>query len=171
MPRLYRPPIPLEVRCRVALKAHGTMWPDDLIAEVKKARGLGKWLSGMLAELAGLLGCEVRDLRLDHDPPLALRKRKGDGNKTIYSPPANDVEFLFYRPHGAQFAGSHDIKTRVRGDHGQYSDLALIKRERRRNKRNKKGDKKRRKWRSAPLRGANRWPPKGSRKMNWSKRR
>lgn len=78
--------------------------------------------------------CDRSELRLDHDPPLALRPqhRKGLGRKTYYVPDANDPEHLKYRPHGPQHDGSHDVKTRVRGDHGQFSDLALIRREKRR---------------------------------------
>jgi hypothetical protein len=84
--------------------------------------------------LADAFGCEVSELRLDHDPPLALRpqERRGLGRKTYYTPDANDPEHLFYRPHGAQHAASHDVKTRIRGEHGQFSDIAMIKRQRRR---------------------------------------
>ena len=64
---------------------------------------------------------------LDHDPPLAAREfnqRTG-----IYNPDANHPESLIYRK-----AEDHRIKTLIRGEHGQYSDIALIKRERRRAK-------------------------------------
>ena len=72
-------------------------------------------------------------MRLDHDPPLAARPkhRRGLGKRTYYIPDANDPNHLFYRPHGAQFAGSHLIKTNVRGDHGQHPDRVLIKKNRR----------------------------------------
>jgi hypothetical protein len=131
---LYRPAIPLEVKLRVVLRQLGEMFPDDVIAIAKKNRCLARQLNGSLAMLASNLGCEVKDLRLDHDPALATRpqERRGLGKKTYYVPDANDPEFMKYRPHGAQFEGSHDVKTRIRGDHGQFSDIALIKRQRRR---------------------------------------
>jgi hypothetical protein len=156
VPRLYRPAIPTHVKCRVALRAVGEIWVDEAI----KAHhgGLGAFLDQLLFKLAGLLGCEVKDLRLDHDPALALRKRRGEGKNTVYTPAANDPEFLRYRPHGTQFAGSHDVKTRIRGDNGQYSDIVLIKRERRRNKKRNKTSVSRpklrgpkRKWPSRPF--------------------
>jgi hypothetical protein len=132
MARLYRPSIPLEVKCRVALAQLGEMFTDEVV--LVNSRSFARLLAGKLKELAALLGCEVSDLRLDHDPPLALRKRRGEGKATVYTPDANDPEFLRYRPHGAQFKGSHDVKTRIRGDHGQFSDIVLIKREQRREK-------------------------------------
>jgi hypothetical protein len=73
--------------------------------------------------LASCLGCDAKDLQLDHDPPLGARERKGDD----YKPAANDPDYLIYRP-----KVEHAVKTRIRGEHGQYSDLVLIKRERRR---------------------------------------
>jgi hypothetical protein len=150
MPRLWRPAIPVEVKCRVALAALGELFPDRVIDANRprrdagymvgvvgiSGRSLGRLLEELLDRLAELLGCNVNDLRLDHDPPLALRpqERRGLGKKTYYIPDANDPEYLFYRPHGTEFEGSHDTKTRIRGDHGQYSDIVLIKRERRRNR-------------------------------------
>lgn len=132
MPRLFRPSIPLRVKYIVAMRQLGEMFPYDVLAANR--RGLSGLLADRLGELASLLGCEVGDLRLDHDPALGLRDRAGDGRATVYRPDANDPEFLAYRPHGAQFAGSHDVKTRIRGDRGQFSDVTLIKRERRRQK-------------------------------------
>jgi hypothetical protein len=156
MARLYRPPVPLEVQYRVALRQLGTLWIDQAVREAKKERRLGHWVGYAKGRLADLLGCTVKDLRLDHNPPLAARQRNGEGKNTVYTPDANDPEFLAYRPHGTQFAGSHDVKTRIRGDHGQYSDLVLIKRERRRQK--KRTSEKRtkvrppkRKWPSRPF--------------------
>ena len=135
--RLFRPHIPLEIRCRVLLRQIGEMWPDDCLAAARKAKSLSAYENGLKQMLADNLGCGTKDLRLDHDPPLGARRKKGEGKKTVYTPAANDPDHLFYRPHGAQFEGSHDIKTRVRGDHGQYSDIALIKRERRRQRKAK----------------------------------
>lgn len=153
MTRLYRPYIPVEVRCRVLFRQLGEMFPDKVI--VPNSRRFGSLLRDLQNRLANLLTCKVEDLRLDHDPPLALRikRKKFDGKKwiTLYSPDANAPACLRYRPHGSQFEGSHDIKTRVRGDHGQFSDLALIRREK---KRAKKLKKKPHVWRSS----STRWP-------------
>jgi hypothetical protein len=132
MARLYRPSIPLEVKCRVLLRQLGELWPDAVIEEWKrKHTSLLVILQGRLAKLRT---CEIKDLRLDHDPPLALRPQTWNrqGKFDRYVPDANDPEYLLYRPHGAQFEGSHDVKTRIRGEHGQFSDIALIKRQRRR---------------------------------------
>ena len=118
MPRLYRPTIPLAVKCRVVLRQLGDFFIDDAI--IAHRGKLGKLLSEKLSDFADIVGCEVSDLRLDHDPPLGARPREGLGRKTYYVPDANDPEHLLYRPHGAQFPGSHDVKTRIRGEHGQY---------------------------------------------------
>jgi len=129
MARLFRPHIPLAVRVQVAerqLKEKLGRLPPRMTPSN------GAWLAVLLGLLAPTMGCEVADLRLDHDPPLGAREKHGEGKRTVYSPAANDPEYLAYRPHGAQYAGSHDVKTRIRGDHGQYSDIQLIKRERRR---------------------------------------
>lgn len=143
--RLYRPYIPLDIRCRTILRQLGELWPDEVI---RSAPRLAKLLLDKKIEFANLIGCKELDLRLDHDPPLAARQRNGEGKDTVYTPDANDPEFLFYRPHGTQFEGSHDVKTRIRGDHGQYSDLVLIKRERRRALKQKRRSaaKSKRKW-------------------------
>lgn len=146
MTRLYRPVVPVEVKCRVALRQLGEMFPDRVIKE-NRARAdagymvgivglrrpsLGRLLEGKLRALAELLGCAAEELRLDHDPPLAARPkhRRGLGKKTHYVPDANDPDHLFYRPHGPHHAKSHLIKTNVRGDHGQHPDRDLIKKAR-----------------------------------------
>lgn len=146
MARLYRPTIPVETRCRVALRQLGESEVENVLEANRPSRGgssmagtgspgrsLGRLLDRLKGELAELLGCSVEDLRLDHDPPLAARpqERRGLGRKTYYVPDANDPEHLFYRPHGPQFEGSHLIKTNVRGEHGQHPDRVLIKKARR----------------------------------------
>ncbi len=134
MGRLYRPHIPLSVRCDVLLRQVAEPFPA---ATLELYRGkMGLLVTILMTRLAKKLGCEIKDLRLDHDPPLGARPRhrRGLNPKTFYTPDANDPDHLFYRPHGAQFAGSHDVKTRIRGDHGQFSDIALIKRGRRRDR-------------------------------------
>jgi hypothetical protein len=151
MARLYRPAVPVEVECRVLLRQLGEMWPDKVIKErrwrpgdsdlkglgVFIPRGLGALRDELKERLAELLNCKIEELRLDHDPPLGARPKTGEGKRTRYTPDANDCEYLFFRPHGTQHANSHDTKTRIRGDRGQYSDIALIKRERRRQRREK----------------------------------
>lgn len=136
MARLYRPHIPIQVKCLVGLRQTGWQTPSAIAMLFRLHKGhLGKLLDSILIELAAKLGCKVHELRLDHDPPLALRKRRLYGypqTACCYVPDANDPDHLRYRPHGAEHDGSHDVKTRVRGDHGQYSDLALIRREKRR---------------------------------------
>jgi hypothetical protein len=176
MPRLYRPPIPLGVRCAVAERQVRERFKTELTAaaieEAKQLyRAKAKLLEWLLSLVARRFGCEPRDLRLDHDPALGARPRAGEGKATVYDPPANDPNHLRYRPHGAQFAESHDVKTRIRGDHGQFSDVALIKRERRRQKREadaKDPKKDRSKRRPGPLgkKPKTRWPsrPFGSKK-------
>lgn len=139
--RLPRPHIPLKIRCLIVLRQLGEMWPHDVIQEWRANPTVapehrptyGKLLAERLRLLAALLRCELADLRLDHDPPLGAREKVfKNGEHVGYKPGANDPEHLFYRPHGTGHAGSHDVKTRIRGDHGQFSDVALIKRARRR---------------------------------------
>jgi hypothetical protein len=143
MPRLHRPHVPLEVRLRVALRQRGFSpgVVNEGVRAAKRGRRIGKALAAILKELARQRGCDVSDLRLDHDPPLAARPRfsRGLGKKTYYKPAANDPDHLFYRPHDPQFEGSHLIKTNQRGDHGQYPDRVLIKRERKRRRREELG--------------------------------
>jgi hypothetical protein len=161
MARLYRPHIPALVKLRVILRQLGEMFPDDVISTARKNRAVQRQLAGCLEIYAANLGCTVADLRLDHDPPLGVRKQKIKNQRFSYVPDANDPEYLFYRPHGTQFAGSHDVKTRIRGDHGQFSDIVLIKRARRR----ERGPKpKRANWPKRPMKSGSRWPKKGVRK-------
>lgn len=188
MPRLLRPYIDVETKCRVALNGLGEMWPDDYLKIRLGHRGYGPILEVLLVRLAELLGCEVAELRLDHNPPLGGRKKVfAKGEHIEYDPPANSIMHLKYRPHGARFAGSHDVKTRVRGERGQLSDIALVKRNRRleeregtRPKSYRTRTREKRKAakgvdrikrhggfgrKSKALKGANRWPPKGSQKF------
>ena len=145
MPRLHRPHISKEIKCRVLLRQLGEFFIDEKI-EAHRSR-LDPLLNESLCMLAVLLGCDVRDLRLDHNPALALRKRKGEGRDTIYIPAANDPEFLIYRDYH-----SHHIKTNVRGDGAQYPDRVLIKRARR----SERPKKKKYRWPRRKLQNANR---------------
>ena len=152
MARLYRPHIPLAIRVAVAERQSATkpneIWKFYLATGWHPTMHYARRLKQLMQALAMQFGCTVADLRLDHDPPLGARpqERRGLGRKTYYLPDANDPEHLRYRPHGAQFDGSHDTKTRIRGDHGQFSDLALIKRERRRERKKKSAVRKKFKW-------------------------
>jgi hypothetical protein len=160
MARLYRPSIPLKARCRVALRQLGEMFIDDVI-DANEGR-YGALLAGLLIRLAELLrpGESIR-LHLDHDPPLGAREQIKARHPAPYAyrPDANDPEFLIYRE-----AEAHGIKTRVRGEHGQHSDLTLIKREKRRLNKNLK--KNRSIWRSSSQ-GKKRARPT----TNWPKRK
>lgn len=158
MSRLPRPYIPLAVRYRVALRQLGRA-PDEIDEMVVDAedrtrrprfRGVALRLKQALRALEAKFGCDLGELRLDHDPALENREKLlllPDGSTTrsvivpkgaeviCYFPDANDPDHLRYRPHGAEHEGSHDVKTRIRGDHGQLSDAALLRKEKRRVKR------------------------------------
>lgn len=174
MPRLLRPAIPVEVKCRVVLRQLGEMWIDDVIRSNRfvlrdhRKRSLGRLLSEKLTALAELLRCEVKDLRLDHHPALATRKKVfRKGVHVDYVPKANDPEHLIYRE-----AHAHHIKTNVRGDGAQHSDRVLIRKERRRLKKEKGAQPLKRHVAfrgknkvSRPLCSGNRWPPRGTQKF------
>ena len=135
--RLKRPYIPLSVRIKVAerqLAYHG------VILAVNKEPSLAKQLTELLGVLQSILRADK--LHLDHDPALALRKFNKRTGK--YKPDANDPEFLKYRA-----VDGHRTKTFIRGEHGQRSDIAQIKRERRR----KRPAKKKRKIKSQGFTG------------------
>lgn len=128
MARLYRPNIPLAVRVQVAagqLKASRPMLAMSVIYGLDDPTlSDGHRLRVLLGHLFG-----ENPYQLDHNPALALRKKRKRGSIMIYSPPANDPAFLIYRDKLA-----HHIKTNVRGDGAQFSDTVLMKRERRRKK-------------------------------------
>lgn len=170
--KLHRPYIPIAVRVKVAERQLGVDVDPSL-----PILPLGKRLRSALLLLFG-----DAKVALDHDPALVNRRqyqRRSRGKlRTFYDPSANDPRHLIYREAG--FTGSdHDIKTRVRGDGAQLSDLAIVRKRKR----------KARKVHVTPIRGrvkvgmrvtgagirggkivsANRWPPKGARKINWGK--
>ena len=149
MSRLPRPPIPVAVKLTAALLNLGvSAWLTKLTVDhAISHRQAGRHLEFFLEVLADKRGCAISDLQLDHDPALQNREKlvelstggryrvivvPKDAKVLRYWPDANDPEHLFWRPHGTQFAGSHDVKTRLRGDHGQLSDNALAKKERKR---------------------------------------
>jgi hypothetical protein len=130
MSRLKRPHIPLAVRVIVAERQldAATSFPHEngeRNASVfrtfvdrdgwKKRNPLSEQLDMLLRLLFG-----EQKVNLDHDPALVNRpfnKRTGK-----YTPDANDPEHLIYRT-----KAEHDIKTRIRGDGAQHSDLGLAR--------------------------------------------
>jgi hypothetical protein len=168
--KLLRPYIPIETRCRVALRQIGEMFPDQAIDGHR--RNLRNYLFDLLSQLAVLLNCEMQDLRLDHDPALGQRRKIFHCGPVHvgYDPPANSEWHLIYRIHA-----DHVVKTIVRGERGQLSDIALIKRHRRleekegtrppsyrtrmRLKRQAvKAKRGKTTWPKRPLRGTSKWP-------------
>ena len=131
---------PVDVRCRVALRQLGELHSDLAIEQHRRMGALSDLLDMLKQRLAAKFGCMIADLRRDHNP--ALGDRELNRRTGRYTPDENDPEYMEYRPHGAEFQGSHDVKTRVRGDHGQYSDIQLIKRRRRREDKKTKPKKK-----------------------------
>ena len=145
----------------------------------------GKVLREILPLLAASLGADPGEsLHLDHNPALRTRPYNPRVKNVAarYTPNANDPEYLIYRTQHA-----HHIKTNVRGDGAQHPDRVLIKRERKRERAaapcarccmrarvtgsrlckrcGKVAVKHHRK-----IQSANRWPPKGSRKIQNRKR-
>lgn len=130
--RLPRPPIPLAVKLAVAERmiAERRAAGQADIAFVKSGSGY-KLLYDLLGELFPPWGINT-PLHLDHDPALCNRKFSDRTGK--YKPDANDPKFLVYRT-----KADHDIKTRVRGDGAQLSDLAMLRKNKRIAKRIKAG--------------------------------
>lgn len=128
MARLYRPHVPITVKIAVAERQVTEL--SRLAAPARPGWARLLWLLDVIARKTG---CEIAELRLDHDPALAARPlmHKRKTGTIVYKPDANDPDHLFYRPHGPQHAGSHLVKTNVRGDHGQHPDRVLIKKARR----------------------------------------
>ena len=161
MARLYRPTIPVEVKCQVALRQLGELWIDDAVKA--HAGALGAFLARLLSKLAELLDCKVNELQLDHNP--ALENRPFNSVTRRYIPDANDDQFLIYREKHA-----HRIKTLVRGDGAQLSDAAIARKRKRKERKASRRfrfpvNKSKQKMKSRPLQSANRWPPKGSHKI------
>ena len=165
--RLHRPFIPLSVRVQVAerqfdktVAAIGAIDPEkneherdmlvfrDFVDREHWRRGtsLDKQLWTLLRFLFG----EQR-VELHHQPALCNRMRRTKlSGEVAYSPDANDPNHLIYL-----VKQDHDIETRVRGQHGQHSDLAIA---RKRKHKERKKTRPKTKWPSRPLRSASRWP-------------
>lgn len=122
MARLDRPYIPLAVRVLVAER------------QLANKVGLVEWerialsvfgppsLKARLDDVLKMLFPNQR-AELHHRPALVNRQRRNGK----YIPDANDPAHLIYLAED-----DHDIETRVRGQNGQFSDLALRRREKRR---------------------------------------
>ena len=142
--RLHRPYIPLYIR-EMALDRQmrevgvQTSWAS------RQGRSVATRLRMKLEEFFGCIPAE-----LHHRPALCNRQRDASG---YYIPRANDPEYLIYLP-----ADEHDVETRVRGQHGDYSDLAKA---RKRKRKERKAKRRKTQWPSRSLRSANRWPKKG----------
>ena len=155
--RLYRPHIPLKVRVQVAerqiMRSQGLpFWRR------RREESNAAWLQELLAYLF-----PGKDFHLDHDPALATRKRRGEGKATVYTPAANDPDYLIYRE-----KHDHHIKTNVRGEHGQHPDRVLIKRARREREKATDKSKRKMKWPKRPLRSASRWPKRNFQRRKFS---
>jgi hypothetical protein len=111
MSRLPRPRIPVMVRLTVAdrqcLSAFGQIF------RVIFCRSNEKHLKAALFALFG-----DKKAELHHRPSLVNRPRKGGD----YDPPANSPDYLVYIA-----KDDHDVETRVRGLHGQHSDLGMAR--------------------------------------------
>lgn len=117
--KLHRPYIPLSVRVLVAHRqlVEAGAWGKIHVAIMD---GSPTPLSIQLEHATRLLFGD-KAFALDHHPALVNRKQYARGGKVFYQPPANDPEHLRYRESGP--GSDHDIKTRVRGDGAQRSDL------------------------------------------------
>jgi hypothetical protein len=139
MARLHRPHVPIKVQLRVAedqLLARGIP-PQQFDPLTQRQLPAKQRLYLALRDLFG-----ERKAHLDHDPALCNRlKTHIHGSYFRYVPDANDPAYLIWRP-----ADEHDIKTRVRGEHGQLSDLAIARKR-------KRSEKKK----AAPKGGRKRW--------------
>lgn len=133
--RLARPYIPLAIRVEVAVR----QIRETHEAPERFGRADAYYLKALLWVLFG-----DRKAELHHRPALVNRQRFIRNGKTFYVPPANSAEHLVYL-----LEEDHDIETRVRGQHGQHSDLALV---RRRKRKERKAKRPKRKWPSRPLR-------------------
>lgn len=141
--RLARPYIPLSVRVAVAER--------QSIAAGKGRLGSSVLYKRLAYALELLFGGQKAELH--HRPSLVNRRRYVRNGKTFYDPPANDPDHLIYLRAGR--GEDHDVETRVRGVGAQLSDLAQV---RKRKRKERKAKRVRRRWPSRPF-------PKASRKL------
>jgi hypothetical protein len=139
--KLPRPYIPISVRLFVAERQFLECGITDLHSLYswryywRPVKGNTEKLEALLTALFGKAKVE-----LHHRPALLNRERTKKGG---YIPDANDPDYLVYLP-----VDDHDIETRVRGQHGQHSDLGLARKNKRKAKKLKA---KKRKWPSRPF--------------------
>jgi len=113
--RLPRPHIPLSVRVQVAERQVGEAgFPGLLMFGGQDKKPLRERLVDALGFLFG-----DQKIELHHRPALVNRHRKRNGD---YDPPANDPLSLVYL-----LDDEHDVETRIRGQHGQHSDLGMAR--------------------------------------------
>jgi hypothetical protein len=134
--KLYRPHIPIttkiDVAARMCCESGHTRAAEEASPENSPTWSQVQRLAHLLFALFG-----GKPSHLDHDPPLMLRRSlSSQDGTTIYHPAANDPRYLIYRA-----AEDHKIKTFVRGDGAQLSDMA------KRRKQKKHERKARPKWR------------------------
>lgn len=136
--RLPRPYIPWSVREQVIdrqMAAHNFMptWAIKYVGSTEKRvrLKLEEFFPGITVEL-------------HHRPALCNRQKiyKADLSKSSdtdnspfwrFEPDANDPAYLVYLRAGA--GQDHDVETRVRGLHGQHSDLGLLRKRKRKERR------------------------------------
>ena len=90
--KLHRPYIPLKVRVQVVKRM---LRSSGRTAEALVIDNVCRTLSDRIAW--GLSAMGLSGAELDHNPALALRRRRGTGKDTVYSPAANNPNFLEYR--------------------------------------------------------------------------
>lgn len=145
MARLPRPYIPWSVREQVIDRqmAEASFAPTAAALDTDSAERRVRW---KLEEFFS-----GKAVELHHRPALVNRHHVyRDGRVVAYIPAANDPEHLVYLLAGA--GEDHDVETRVRGLHGQHSDLALA---RKRKRKERKAKRRKTRWASRPLRSRN----------------
>jgi hypothetical protein len=129
--KLPRPHIPIPTRIKVAQRQLRDQF--GMIVDRDRDEDGDVYLDRLLTSLVLCIGGTLfSPLHLDHDP--ALCNRKFSQRTGRYTPDANDPRYLIYRSQV-----EHDIKTRVRGDGAQLSDLAKLRKTKRIVKRIKDG--------------------------------
>lgn len=164
--RLFRPHIPVSVRLQVIARQ---LQETGKFYDVLTVSALNMSPSDRLAYLLKT-GFGGECVHLDHNPALCLRHII-DADAGKYEPDANDPRYLIYRTEE-----EHRVKTFIRGDGAQLSDAGKRRKEIRRVKKAFGLRKIRPSDLAGPyllprrLRSANRWPPRGSRPLQWKPR-
>lgn len=137
--KLPRPYIPLRVRVQVAVRQCRELGLCEGVFS-SDFRNLATALRYFLGHIHG-----NQKVELHHRPALCNRARclSSIAGGIRYDPDANDPDYLVYLS-----AADHDIETRVRGQHGDYSDLAKA---RKRKRIERKAKRPKRKWPSRPF--------------------